>query len=128
MPRNLVHCQTCRTLLNEDLKPIQVAPPEPVELKEIAAMVEVEPAGFFIECPHCQRELRVNKKYVGENVACKFCSGQFVFGNNVKRIGFYVKCPHCDEELRAAEKYMGMKVACKMCGGKLQFVAPAAKR
>lgn len=27
-------------------------------------------------CPHCQKELRVASKYVGEVVNCRFCSGQ----------------------------------------------------
>jgi hypothetical protein len=125
MPKNLVHCRTCRALLNDDLDPDSVEIPEFISLKEIASMVEVELDGYYVACPHCKRELRVGSKYVDEKVQCKFCDSLFAmdFANpTLKMKAFYSTCPHCKEELRAAPKYMGMKVACKHCGGKIHFV------
>jgi predicted RNA-binding Zn-ribbon protein involved in translation (DUF1610 family) len=125
MPENVVHCQTCRTLLNTDLESDSVEIPQFIPLQEIASMVEVELSGYYVACPHCKRELRVSSKYVDEKVQCKFCDAQFAmdFSNPaLKMLAFYSTCPHCKEELRAAPKYMGMKVACKHCGGKIHFV------
>ena len=68
---------------------------------------------------------RINRKYEGERVRCKFCNGQFVLDTNspkVKINAFYTSCPHCSDELRAAMKYVGTKAACKHCGGKLHIV------
>ena len=125
MPENLVHCRTCRTLLNTDLESDSVEIPQFIPLQEIASMVEVELSGYYVACPHCKRELRVSSKYIDEKVQCKFCDSQFAmdFANPaLKMLAFYSTCPHCKEELRAAPKYMGMKVACKHCGGKIHFV------
>lgn len=128
MPGNLVHCRTCRALLNTDLVADSVEIPEFIPLPEIEAMVEVELMGYYLACPHCKRELRVNAKYLDEKVQCKFCDSQFTmdFSNpKLSMEAFYCTCPHCQEELRAAPKYMGMKVACKHCGGKIHFVEHA---
>jgi hypothetical protein len=125
MPVNLIHCQSCRTLLNQDLEPDSVEIPAFIPLQEIATMVEVTPVGYYVGCPHCEQELRIAGKYVGERVQCKFCGGQFVLDladRKVNTLAFYTKCPHCSEELRAAQKYLGMKVACKHCGGKIHVV------
>ena len=87
-------------------------------------MEHVEPTGFLVECPNCNRELRISRKYVRERVQCKFCDGQFrleLNSPNVHLRAFYAECPHCGEELRAADKYLGSRVACKLCGGKLKF-------
>ena len=129
MPENLVHCQNCRALLNDDLYKSSVEIPAFVPLQEISSMVEVEAVGYHIECPHCAKELRINRKYGGEQVQCKFCSGQFradLTSPAVKVHAFYSTCPHCEEELRIAAKYLGMKVACKLCGGKIHFVQSLA--
>jgi len=126
MPENLIHCQNCRALLNLDLESGVVEVPEFIPLQEITTMVEVEMAGYYVACPNCTRELRINRKYSGERVQCKFCSGQFVLdlsNPKVKVNAFYTACPHCSDELRAAPKYMGTKVACKHCGGKLHLVS-----
>ncbi|VAX38414.1 50S ribosomal protein L20 [hydrothermal vent metagenome] len=125
MPENLVHCQTCRALLNDDLQADSVHIPQFVPLAEIEAMVETEPRGFFIACPACQKELRINRKFHGETVSCKFCQNPFLFDLNQKSIevlGFYSACPHCNEELRAATKYYGEKCLCKSCEGQIHFV------
>jgi DNA-directed RNA polymerase subunit RPC12/RpoP len=125
MPEMLIHCQNCRALLNTDLETDTVEVPAFLPLQEIASMIDVSPTGYYIACPKCKEELRINKKYIGERVQCKFCHGQFLFvltGSDVKVNAFFAVCPHCDEEVRAAEKYKNAKVACKHCGGRIQFV------
>ena len=123
MPENLVHCQTCRTLLNSDLETDSVELPAFVPLEEIATMIEVEPQGHYITCPTCSDELRIAGKYVGKNVRCNFCETPFEHQVPSSRLrAFYTQCPHCSEELRAAIKYLGLKVACKHCGGKIHCV------
>jgi hypothetical protein len=125
MPENLVHCQNCRTLLNTELETDSVEIPPFVPLEEIAAMVEVAPIGFFVACPHCDQELRINNKYRGQKVGCKFCEGPFRFDldePSIEAHAFYADCPHCGERLRVAQKYLGKKVACKHCEGHIHFV------
>ena len=125
MPANLVRCVSCRALLNHELVVPEIVAPEFVPLPEVEAVVDTRIIGFFVECPHCQKELRINAKYHGNYVACKFCQGQFEFRLNPPRVrclAFYANCPHCAKELRAAEKYKGIKVACKFCSGGLRFV------
>ena len=125
MPPNVVHCQTCRHLLNDDLSADSVEIPQFQPLQEIEAVVEVEPRGFYIGCPACKEELRINRKFHDEKVACKFCQQSFMFDLNNQKIlavAFYSSCPHCDEELRAATKYYGEKVVCKGCDGEIQFI------
>ena len=124
MPPALVHCQSCRALLNQDLKTDSVVIPEFMPLEEISTMIEVEPRGHYVVCPKCSEELRINAKYVGKQVACKHCESQFVHNNPSSKLkAFYGKCPHCSEEIRASMKYLGMKVACKHCGGHIHCVA-----
>ncbi|MAG93230.1 MAG: hypothetical protein CMJ48_05720 [Planctomycetaceae bacterium] len=125
MPENLVHCQRCRTLLNDDLDHDSVEIPPFVQLEEISSMVEVPPRGHYIACPQCDKELRINRKYVGEKVQCKFCQGGFRFapsGPDAAAHAFYTTCPHCSQELRVASKYLGEKVLCKLCDGHIHFV------
>lgn len=130
MPANLVHCRECRALLNPDLDSESVEIPAFVPLPEISAMIETEPAGFFIGCPNCDQELRISRKYAGQRVQCKHCNAPFIFepSRNVPSVhAFYAPCPHCRAELRAALKYLGTKVACKHCGGHLHLVEHATK-
>jgi DNA-directed RNA polymerase subunit RPC12/RpoP len=125
MPANVVHCQTCRALLNPDLDPDTVEIPQFVPLQEIEALVEVQPAGFYLNCPACGDELRIARKYVGENVACKHCGKPFrcdVGPGGKSAKWFYAPCPECGAELRVGTKYIGEKVACKHCNGKIHFV------
>lgn len=131
MPENLIHCQICRALLNDDLKPDSVEVPAFIPLHEIETMVEIDPAGYYTNCPICERELRIRRKYVGTQVRCKFCRGQFQFepsGSNARAHAFFVDCPHCQDELRANVKYLGEKVVCKHCGGKIHFVEKSLDR
>ncbi|MDA1163218.1 MAG: zinc ribbon domain-containing protein [Planctomycetota bacterium] len=124
MPANLIHCQFCRALLNSDLHRSDVEVPQFFELKEIGTVIDVEVAGYFILCPHCREELRINRKYAGVGVACKHCNGQFLLDLASPRVNtkaFYASCGHCDEELRVAPKYLGMNVACKFCEGHVRI-------
>jgi len=125
MPPLLIHCQRCGALLNSDLQSKPIPLPEFVHLEEVESMIEVQPVGYYVGCPHCQQELRIHGKYAGERVQCKFCRKPFQLkleGDELSRIAFYTDCPHCSKEIRAAQKYMGAKVACKFCGGAIQFL------
>lgn len=135
MPKNLVHCQFCRCLLNDAFEQSEVEVPEYFELQEISNVVDAPVAGYHVQCPHCEQELRINKKYSGMPVACKFCNGQFQLDIKSPRLrtrAFFCGCPHCEKELRVAPKYVGMKVACKHCGGHVRIVsqktAPTVQR
>ncbi|MEZ6050513.1 MAG: hypothetical protein R3C02_03855 [Planctomycetaceae bacterium] len=128
MPRLLIHCRRCGALLNTDLQSKPIPPPEFVRLEEIESMIDVHPIGYYVGCPHCQKELRIHGKYVGERVQCKFCFKPFQLdldGGDLNRIAFYTDCPHCRQQIRAADKYMGANVACKFCNGAMHFVEHA---
>jgi uncharacterized protein (DUF983 family) len=125
MPERMIHCANCRELLNTDLEPDSVEIPEFVPLKEIENVVELNVRGYYLNCPHCQRELRVNSKFLGKSVTCKQCDGTFIleFGESaLKPVGVYVYCPHCSDRLRMKNKYLGIKVSCKSCQGRLMAV------
>ena len=127
MPERIIHCRNCRTLLNSDLEPDSVEIPMFVPLQEIDSFVELPIRGYYVQCPHCSRELRVNKKFIGKRVTCKQCSGDFVLDftdskRKIEKNGIYVYCPHCSDRLRMSTKYLGVKVACKSCTGRLMAV------
>lgn len=124
MPAAMVHCFHCRTLLNPELEHDSVEIPPFVPLQEIESMIEVVPAGCFVNCPDCGRELKIARKYAGERVQCKFCQVPFrldITSPAARAADVYAKCPYCDENLRIAAKYIGLKVACRFCNGKLQI-------
>ncbi|MFO1020711.1 MAG: zinc ribbon domain-containing protein [Planctomycetales bacterium] len=125
MPENLIHCMSCRALLNPELEEDSVEVPSFFELQELSCMIELKARGFFIKCPKCSRELRINRKYAGETVSCKHCNGKFEFDPQQEKtapVAYYGDCPHCQKELRLGKRYAGMKVACKFCHGKIEFV------
>mgnify|MGYP002789603976 CR=1 FL=1 len=62
MPPSMIHCRTCRTLLNPELEHDSVEIPVFIPLKELDSMVEIEPMGLFVPCPKCHQELKVNRK------------------------------------------------------------------
>src|SRR3954468_24124011 len=98
MPEKLIHCQSCRALLNSDLGPGNIVVPEFIPLPEVEVMVDVEAQGFFVGCPSCHRELRINRKFLGSTVSCNHCQGNFNFdldASGVKLVAFYARCPHC---------------------------------
>ncbi len=125
MPENLIHCQSCRALLNSELMSDSVEIPQFVPLPEIEATVDVLPRGHYVGCPECGESLRINKKYIGERVVCRFCDATFQHSVNPKGKmlkAYFTNCPHCEKELRAAPKYMGKKLVCKHCSGQIHFV------
>lgn len=127
MPERMIHCRNCRALLNTDLEADSVEIPAFVPLQEIESYVELPARGFYVNCPHCSRELRVNRKFVGKQVTCKHCGGEFALdfkngSRKIERIALYVYCPHCSEQLRMSFKYAGAKVSCKSCSGRLVAV------
>lgn len=127
MPERLIHCCNCRTLLNSDLEHDSVEIPEFQPLQEIESVAELSLRGYYVLCPHCSRELRVNRKFLDKQVSCKHCAGDFVLdvahdGGKIQKVGIYVYCPHCSDRLRMSTKYVGVKVACKSCSGRLKAV------
>lgn len=125
MPEMLVHCQSCRALLNDDLESDSVEIPAFVPLQEVESMFEVEPAGYYVACPECGDELRVNRKYIGNRVACRHCDAPFLLtlsDSPAEVRALFAPCPSCNQQLRAAMKYLGMKVACKHCGERIHFL------
>jgi len=125
MPPNVVHCRNCRALLNADLDQDSVEIPQFIPLQEIDSYVELHPEGYHVACPECDRELRINVKYLGQRVSCNICAGAFRFDMNnprIDKIAMWANCPHCTRHLRMAAKYAGAKVACKFCGGKIMIV------
>lgn len=129
MPPNMVHCRECRALLNPELNRSSVEVPAFIPLQELDAMVELTPIGLFVACPECHQELKINRKYLGQRVQCKFCSADFRLdpaSPPIAEADVYSKCPHCEQELRFANKYIGVRVACRFCGGKIHIVAPEA--
>jgi len=131
MPENLIRCISCRTLLNLDLEPDSIEVPSFFELQELACMIELPPRGFFILCPDCQRELRINSKYIGQSVSCKHCDGRLKFDPESGKqtvVAAYLDCPHCKKELRVGSRYLGEKVACKFCSGKIQVTKQVGEK
>jgi len=125
IPANVIHCQFCRALLNPDLYRSDVEIPAFFELKELESVSDAEIIGLHVLCPHCEKELRINRKYTGQAVACKYCNGQFrldLHDRRVKLKAYYADCPHCEKELRLAPKYVGARVSCKFCNGHVQIV------
>ena len=127
MPQNMIHCRTCRQLLNLELEKDSVEVPTFVPLQEVESVFEITPVGLFVECTSCHQELKINRKYLGQRVQCKFCSADFKLdptSNAVMGADSYSQCPHCQEQLRYSSKYIGSKVACRFCSGKVHILKP----
>jgi uncharacterized protein (DUF983 family) len=125
MPERLIHCRTCRTLLNTDLEPDSVEIPQFMPLQEIESVPQLPVRGYYTVCPQCSRELRINRRFTGKKVTCKHCTGEFVLDfndPNIEKVGVYVNCPKCAERLRMSLKYLGIKVACKACQCQLTVI------
>ena len=121
----MIHCRTCRQLLNLELEKESVEIPAFVPLQEVESVVEITPVGLFIECTSCHQELKINRKYLGQRVQCKFCAADFRLDPTSKLVieaDSYSQCPHCQETLRFASKYVGTKVACRFCHGKVHIL------
>jgi len=122
MPARVVHCQSCRALLNSELTEDSVEVPLFIPLPELAVIAAALPRGHYVSCPGCNEELRIHAKYRNLKVQCKHCSKPFTYTPTVVINAFYAQCPHCKNELRAAMKYMGNKVVCKHCDGHIQLM------
>lgn len=125
MPARLVHCRNCRALLNDDLEDDSVEIPAFQPFGELDARSELFARGWYIHCPHCADELRINKKYQGQTVSCKHCEHPFelqIPSPELTLKAYYADCPFCQRELRIGAKYTGTTVACKFCSGKLKII------
>lgn len=123
MPPRVVHCRTCRALLNSELTEDSIEMPTFVPLPELAVIAAASPKGHYVVCPGCKEELRIHAKYKGAKVQCKHCNQPFAYDGTVAIKAAYMPCPHCKEEIRAGMKYMGYKVVCKHCSGHIQLLA-----
>jgi Zn finger protein HypA/HybF involved in hydrogenase expression len=121
MPPRVIHCQSCRALLNSELSEDSIEIPAFVPLPEIAVIAAASAKGHYVLCPGCNEELRIHSKYKGLKVQCKHCNVPFTYRDTVIVKAFYTPCPHCKNELRADPKYMGHKVVCKHCDGHIQL-------
>ena len=122
MPANVVHCMTCRHMLNSALSDDTIEVPQFVPLQEID--LTEKPAvsrGHYIRCEGCGEELRINAKYLGAAVQCRHCEHTFKYTPEAEKIAMYADCPHCDKEIRAGMKYVGYSVACRFCNGPLKL-------
>ena len=125
MPARLIHCRTCRMLLNQDLQEDSVEIPTFIPFEEVASKAELTPRGVYTLCPACQQELRINLKYDGQRLCCKHCDGGFQLETRSQPLkAYYGNCPHCREELRIAPKYLVMDVACKFCNEMIHLHNP----
>jgi len=144
MPPNLITCQTCRAMLNPDLKVSFVDVPDFIPLKEIepdeledsgSAIIEspekvglqvllIEPKGIFYRCPGCNEELKVPGQFLKSNVQCNRCSHSFRMNlkENFDRIAAtYVDCPYCKNRIRSSVEMNNCNVQCVHCQGALHI-------
>lgn len=121
MPANVVHCISCRAMLNAHLEDDSIEIPQFVPLPEIKLMKKAKARGHYIRCGGCREELRINAKYVGARVSCRHCEFTFDYDDQVEQIAIYTTCPHCSEELRASTQFVGQDVACRFCSGALRL-------
>ena len=119
MPANVVHCISCRKLLNPELTEDSIEIPAFIPLPEIHEMKTATARGHYIRCGGCSEELRINAKYIAAAVQCRHCDFSFQYGATVDKIAMYSNCPHCSEEIRTSMQYVGQKVACSFCKGQL---------
>ncbi|MFO0425072.1 MAG: hypothetical protein ACK526_00780 [Planctomyces sp.] len=122
MPARLIHCRTCRALLNTELTEDSVEMPVFVPLPEIAVIAAAPARGHYVQCPGCHEELRIHAKYRGQKVQCKHCSQTFRYDESTRVMAMYTQCPHCRNEIRAGAKYIGAKVSCRFCNGHLELI------
>ena len=121
MPARLVHCRSCRAMLNSELSDDSIVIPEFFPLPEVSELPVARPRGSYVTCPGCSEDLRIHRKYQGLKVQCKHCERTFLFGPQSAVTAVYMPCPHCQRELRASLKYLGSKVSCLHCSGHLEL-------
>ena len=128
MPARVVHCRTCRALLNSELTEDSVEIPQFVPLPELAVIAAAPPKGHYVKCPGCHEELRIHTKYKNQKVQCKHCEVPFKYDDSIRVVAMYTQCPHCARELRASTKHVGAKVGCRFCNGHIQLLPAPASR
>lgn len=153
MPPRLMTCQSCRAPLNSDLIVALPDLPEFIPFEEVTedetpdsevrlsgeisadqefvqapeqpAIADAPILGIYINCPQCANSLKVDRKYIGQNVQCKFCESPFLLDQRTNPSmaiqAVYCACPHCNETLKAATGYVGQSVQCKHCQGYLKI-------
>ena len=121
MPPRVIHCQTCRALLNSELSEDSIEIPAFFALPELPTLPTASPRGHYVFCPGCRQELRIHAKYRGMRVQCKHCDQPFLYDAGVTVLAAYMPCVHCQQEIRAGLKYLGHKVVCRHCGGHLEL-------
>ena len=42
----------------------------------VSGGADAKRTAFFLDCPHCKREIRASNRYMGHRVVCKHCDGQ----------------------------------------------------
>ncbi|QDT66254.1 hypothetical protein [Calycomorphotria hydatis] len=127
MPERIIHCRTCRQLLNTDLSSDTVEIPQFIPLKEIGEETSTPEVpgqnirGIYTSCPGCANVLKVNSRYVGRVVTCKHCATAVDLRDTENMVvdQHYLRCPHCESELRVSDKYVGQTAICKFCKGSL---------
>lgn len=122
MPANVVHCMTCRAMLNSALSDDTIEVPQFVPLREIGEEeAKAVACGHYVRCGGCSEELRINAKYLGASVQCRHCEHTFTYDDSSQKIAMFSNCPHCEKEIRAGIKYVGHTVACRFCNGVLKL-------
>lgn len=116
----VIHCVSCRTLLNPDLDSPDVDLPVFEPLKELKSPIEFSPTSYTFACPHCARKLHALASNRGRRGTCKSCNGRIeVELSKVEVSSFNGICPHCDVSLQNPGKYAGRVVACKSCDAQI---------
>jgi len=79
--------------------------------------------GYFVPCPHCGEEQKIDKHLLGDDTRCDDCRREFHVRADLLQSATYlfVDCPHCRREIRFARKYLAKPVACNFCDGVLQI-------
>lgn len=145
MPPNLITCQTCRAMLNSELKVSVVDIPDFIPLQELdecdleksdtaiiaqsskpvgLQVLLIEPRGVYYKCPGCNQELKIPKQFMGAKVQCNHCSHNFQMDlqNEPARVAAtYVDCPYCQQRIRASKKMNNHNVQCLHCQGALHI-------
>ena len=145
MPPNLITCQTCRAMLNSDLKLNIVDVPDFIPLQEIdpcdlddsdtaiipadppaakLKVLQIEARGIYFLCAGCHQELKIPKQFMKSKIQCKHCSHDFKIKlqDDINRIvATYVNCPHCEQRIRASKNLTNRNIQCEHCHGAMHI-------
>src|SRR5262245_16210269 len=99
----MIHCRACRQLDTLEPSSTSVEIPDCPPLQELDSMAEINPAGMYLPCPKCHEDLKINRKYIGQRIQCKFCQAEFRLDPTspaVRQADVYSHCPHCQQQIR----------------------------